>query len=233
MSGDEQTTLRAGVAQRAQLARTQAGTLIRRGMALFQLRAGQVRAVTHRSWTWLEVKAKEAVLWTIAVPLPRIFFVMWLNQKRVSRQPSVPAERVRRAEGIDKDASIALWQADTDRLNGLAAKAGAVLAADALVAAGLVTQTESRGWALWACIACVAYLVSGAVAACLVQMPMSRQFVLPEHVLNGDAERRMIEVVVGNETLGIRTQNLVFVAVRDTFVALVALLVVFVLNLWA
>lgn len=75
------------------------------------------------------------------------------------------------------------------------------------------------------------YLVSG--AACVVQMPMRRQFLLPAHVLDGDGERRMIEVVVGNEALGIRTQNLVSVAVRDTFISLVALLLVLLLNLRA
>lgn len=107
-----------------------------------------------------------------------------------------------------------------------------MLAADALVAAGLATQTQSRGWALVACVACVAYLVSGSAAACLVQMPAARQFVIPEDVLGPDAERRMVEVVAGNESLGIRLQNLVSAGVRDTFVSLVILLAVFSTKLW-
>lgn len=204
----------------------------RRAATSVRLMASQVRGLGANVRNWTEPKLKQAIRWTLTVPLPQIFYVLWFNRTKVSRQPSVPVERVRRATDIDKDASIALWQADTDRLNGLAAKAAAVLAADALVAAGLVTQTQSRGWALGAAIACVAYLISGAAAACLVQMPMSRQFVLPKHILDGDVERRMIQVVVGNEVLGIRTQNLVNVAVRDTFISLAVLMVVFVLNLW-
>lgn len=211
---------------RAATASPRAGSWVRR-------RGGQVRVLASGIWNRLCASLRQAAVWTITVPVPRIFFILWFNEKRVTRQPSVPAERVRRAQKIDKDASIALWQADTDRLNGLAAKAGAVLAADALVGAGLATQTDSNGWALVVCIACVVYLVSGAAAACVVQMPMRRQFLLPVHVLDGDVERRMIEVVVGNEALGIRTQNLVSVAVRDTFISLVALLLVLLLNLRA
>lgn len=165
--------------------------------------------------------------------LPQVPYALWANRAlRTHYQPSVSAERIRGADSIGRDASIALWQADTDRLNGLAAKAGAVLAADALVAAGLATQTQSRGWTLVACVACVAYLVSGSAAACLVQMPAARQYVVPVDVLGPDVERRMVEVVAGNESLGIRLQNLVSAAVRDTFASLVILLGVFTLNLW-
>lgn len=237
MTEDGRTTLRLRVKARAQRATTENGAraaaAIRNGASWLRRRARQVRVLASGIWNRLCASLRKAAVWTITVPFPRIFFILWFNENRVTRQPSVAAERVRRAQKIDKDASIALWQADTDRLNGLAAKAGAVLAADALVGAGLATQTDSNGWALVLCIVCVAYLVSGAAAACVVQMPMRRQFLLPMHVLDGDVERRMIEVVVGNEALGIRTQNLVSVAVRDTFISLVALILVLLLNLLA
>jgi hypothetical protein len=175
---------------------------------------------------------RQLAIWGLALP-PQIFYALWRNRKlKMAYEPSVDKARIRRAVSIDKDASIALWQADTDRLNGLAAKAGALLAADALIAAGLATQTQSRGWVLLLCVVCIGYLVSGSVAACLVQMPMPRQFVVPEDVLDGNAERRMVEVVAGNESLGIRIQNLVSVGVRDTFISLLILLLVFGLNLW-
>ena len=163
---------------------------------------------------------------------PQGMLALWVNRKLASTyEPTVSVDRLRRAESIDKDAAIALWQADTERLNGLAAKAAAVLAADALVAAGLATQTHSRGWVLAVCVMCVVYLVSGSAAACLAQMPMPRQFVVPSDVLSSGAERRMVEVVAGNESLGLRMQNLVSAGVRDTFVSVVVLLAVFTLNL--
>lgn len=189
-----------------------------------------MRALQVRNRTLFRVR--RAFTWALVNLPPQIAYVLWVNKNRVTRQPSVPAERVRRAKDIDKDFAIALWQADADRLNGLAAKGGAVLAGDALVAAGLVTQTDSSGWVLAMVGVCGAYLISGAVAACLVQRPMQRQTVGPMRVLDGDVERRMIEAVVGNEVLSMSTQNLVSVAVRDTFIALMALIVVLAFNLW-
>jgi hypothetical protein len=194
--------------------------------------ARHVRALVGAVREGVRVIARHLAAWGLAIP-PQIFYALWLN-RRLKRgyEPSVDHARIRRAGFIDKDASIALWQADSDRLNGLAARAAAILAADALVAAGLATQTQSRALALALCVLCIGYLVSGSVAACLVQMPMPRQFVVPQDVLEGHAERRMIEVVVGNESLGIRIQNLVSVGVRDTFISLLILLLVFGLNLW-
>lgn len=191
-----------------------------------------VRALVGPAREGVRDVGRQFATWGRALP-PQIFYALWLNRKlKRAYEPSVDNARILRAGSIDKDASIALWQADTDRLNGLAAKAAAVLAADALVAAGLATQSQSRGWVLLLCVLCIGYLVSGSLAACLVQMPMPRQFVVPEDVLDGNAERRMVEVVAGNESLGIRIQNLVSVGVRDTFISLLILLLVFGLNLW-
>lgn len=191
-----------------------------------------VRALVRAARERVRVIGRRLVAWGRALP-PQIFYALWLNRKlERGYEPSVDNARIRLVGSIDKDASIALWQADSDRLNGLAARGAAILAADALVAAGLATQTYSRGLALLLCVLCIVYLVSGSAAACLVQLPMPRQFVVPEDVLEGNAERRMVEVVAGNESLGIRIQNLVSAGVRDTFISLLMLLLVFGLNLW-
>lgn len=166
--------------------------------------------------------------------LPQIVYALIVNRrvrKNYVNQVEDAWDRAAQADDVSVDAAVALWQFETDRLNGLATKAAAVLAADALVAAGVGTQTSSKGIALYACIAAIAYLVSAAVSACLVQMPMQRFAVQPKHVLEGTATEEMVAVVIANEPVGIQLQNLVSVGVRDTFVSLVLLLAVLAIKL--
>ncbi|RNL62867.1 hypothetical protein EFK50_14130 [Nocardioides marmoriginsengisoli] len=166
--------------------------------------------------------------------LPHVFHALMYNARvrRNYRQQIAEAwDLARAAPSINVDEAVALWQFETDRLNGLATKGAAVLAADALVGAGVATQTKSDGLAMYACIACIVYLVSAAVAACLAQMPTKRYAVQPSNVLDGTAATEMVAVVIANEPLGIQLQNLVYVSVRDTFAALVLLLVALISNL--
>ncbi|GAA4117654.1 hypothetical protein GCM10022415_15750 [Knoellia locipacati] len=138
-----------------------------------------------------------------------------------------------RSQPADSDinAAIALWQFENDRLNGLATKAAALLAADAIVGAGIATQTDSRLVARCLLFASIVYLVSAAVAACLVQAPMERQVLGHSSVRDGSAAEEMVAVVVANEHVGVRLQNLVYVSFRDTFVSLVLFLVALVAKM--
>lgn len=163
------------------------------------------------------------------VILPQLPVALLLNA-RLCRQSHEIDTRARTAAEVDKEMASALWQAETDRLNGIAAKAAGVLAADALVAAGIATQKPAGVLEVALTVACLTYLVSASVAACAVQMPAPRQAVVPGDVLDGTAERRMLEVVAANAPLGIRLQNLVSVGVRDTLVSLLLLIAVLALE---
>lgn len=170
----------------------------------------------------------------VHVLLPHLGHALMLNRRvrrATSNQFQDAHDRAARIDVVDVDAAVALWQFETDRLNGLATKAAAILAADALVGAGLATQTDSTGGARVACIVSIVYLVSATVAACLAQVPKERQTVSPEDVAEGQAARRMVEVVIANEPLNTELQNLVYVSVRDTFASLVAFVVALALTL--
>lgn len=167
-------------------------------------------------------------IWKAAIaPLPQAPFVLLVN-RRVHRNHQGEVERaeetVAQTEQIEIDAAIALWQFETDRFNGLAAKGAAVLAADAIVATGLATQTGTKGVPAYICIAALVYLASATAAVFAVQRPMPRRVAQPNDVLEGKAAAAMVESVIANQRDGIKLQNLVYVGVRDTAISLALLL---------
>ncbi|WP_445258536.1 hypothetical protein [Nocardioides aurantiacus] len=135
------------------------------------------------------------------------------------------------ADAVDLDAAIALWQFETDRLNGLAAKGAAVLAADAIVATGIATQVSSSGLAALLCVASLIYLVSAVGGVFIVQQPQARIVVQPEHILNGTAAQEMISAYIANTSEGIAAQNLVYVGIRDTMVSLFLFIAALAVNI--
>lgn len=132
---------------------------------------------------------------------------------------------------IDLGAAIALWESETSRLAGIVSKASGVLAADALVAAGIAQLSPEDGWVGGLNVAAVIYLLSAVMAAAYVQMPQPRHVVSADDVRDGRSSRRMLEVVDLNIPGGIRTQNLVSSSVDDTLVALILFLLAMVISL--
>lgn len=163
----------------------------------------------------------------IKFPLPQIVFVLLAN-RRIHRslkdQVDSADAMVEQADAVELDAAIALWQFETDRFNGLASKGAAVLAADAIVATGLSTQTASKGLAACLCVAALVYVASATVAVCVVQRPTARYVAQPRDVLEGTSANAMVAGVISNEREGIKLQNLVYVGVRDTAISLGLLL---------
>lgn len=189
-----------------------------------------VWAQVATAWTGRKLKALGGLFWrALKSPLPQIVFVLLLN-KRVHKSheaqiASAQATVNQARQPVNLDAAIALWQFETDRLNGLAAKGAAVLAADAIVATGLATQANSKGVPAYLCIAALVYLASAIISVFVVQRPMPRWVATPGDALNGEPANAMVTGVICNQRDGIKLQNLVYVGVRDTAISLALLLV--------
>lgn len=159
---------------------------------------------------------------------PQAYFVFRLNRKVwAAHQASVDTawDNVSGAN-VDLAAATAVWQFDSDRLNGLVAKGTAVLAADAILVTGIATQAQSTGPANWLCMVAMAYLCSALLCGFWVHLPRERRVVTSADVVQGPAvaARKMLAANISNVRNGIAMQNLVYVGFRDTVVAAVLLL---------
>ncbi|WP_141788066.1 hypothetical protein [Oryzihumus leptocrescens] len=124
-----------------------------------------------------------------------------------------------------------LYQTEAARMTGLTTKAAGALAAQALIAAALVTISAPGNVQKAVVYASIVYLVCGLAAAVATQLPRRVWAISVADVEGDDPARAMLDVVRLNRPLAGRLANFVTSSVCDTARALFALVLALAVGL--
>lgn len=196
------------------------------------------RSWTRRAASWAHAVGR-GLWWTrrhIAAALTRLYLLI--------RPSLLPALRYNRAiKDLDPqsippsggaanlDAAGVLYQTEAARMTGLTTKAAGALAAQALIAAALVTISAPGNVQKAVVYASIVYLVCGLAAAVATQLPRRVWAISVADVEGDDPARAMLDVVRLNRPLAGRLANFVTSSVCDTARALFALVLALAVGL--
>lgn len=171
----------------------------------------------HRNFAWYRKSVEGSLRWVCQLVRPTLIAAIFAN-RTASRSASRPHSSipVNPTNPVDLAAATALWQSETARINGLTTKAAGILAAQALVVAGLAAMTESSGFSRAIVLAATAYLGCALVAAVLAQLPRPLMTILRADLQSGSTAEAMLAVTEANELAGTQLSNLVTASVCDT-----------------